>query len=1104
MTPEQRTVFERKMKDFKTQPLFVPAKRKAREDTAYLIISYGGTGRDALIKIRDTLKTYLSDADYKKYVRILAIDSDLTAQYKDNDEKGDKIFPDNEFFHLAAPGARSALDTDKDLIGRWINPVLPNLIKNDNKYLDGKGASATRQVGRLTLYPSETNNRVRMKVNALLGELTDGNNKNLNVIIVTGISGGTGSGTVIDLTYLIRDCLKAKFANYKQRVKVSGMVLLPPTGTDSETDMVKRGNRNGYAALKEINHFMTLGLRNDKYSRTYQGNNTIISNDNIFDTCYLIDGRRGDINLGAAARDAANNVVANCILDMLTAIGKKTFDSILSDVSPNAMNIINLSDEHNAPRDAEYLYCSIGHCTTEIPLNAMKTFLAYKCYEVMYNSFKKCGDVTDDDVEKFFYDVCNTKADKNEQRKIILKALTEIFQDRKRGPFYVINLLSGAADYAPKWRDKHLFKTDSIKNKARQMQELFVELNNRYFTVFTATMETMKKVLQEGYDTVVDSDYYTQNSRNYYSFTPIHLGQLEGGNAVADYLDCLVYRKDGSGKIVGVNKVVTDFTNELLSEIINNRDEWSQLITNDGRDGTFEAPKRIREFFDSQMDRMLDASVEDFLIKWYSKDRNAHYDPKDPGSTQQYLNQAARTIYDNMFGGAGMAHPMANLNDKGLDVSKNRYILVPSRAPHLLNAIAACAAANNVTVVDSSASDRITAYAQYACLPAFKFRWVTEAEKDYENDILSAVPGMHMSEAPTGDLWKEFSSLRPQSCLHMFVPPEDENPREKLIAERAEKLFNDAFFCGLTMTTQQAGAGIVTYAVNILPEDMRPDRDLFRNYYSESDGGRKEAMRAQIEKQSAKAAQELFEKEIDWKTVELEKIAYELASVGKVTFEQKDLRTTHETYVYGTAYDSEYASAEAWFKALAARCLRKTPNTMYELEGSIRVMEKLIELVRAEQEKEKAIVDFAKYLAANLIVPGEYDTWVYKNDGIETVLETISKYDQIKTDAKYFYLFEAMRKNYTGVKAALEKDFIAAYAHQNQRQLRAENTQRLVEGFAALNAKVEEDYAKIGKNSFEIAAKNAGNPVDEIRAFYKRFKEWTGTNQTAVNIINNI
>ena len=1104
MNQEQEKIFTRRMETLKKDPMFAPAKRSAQNNARFLIVSYGGTGGKALQKIRDTLKTYLNAKDYDDYVRILAIDTDGTAQYETiaitrpdgtTEEIKKQIFDNSEFCQLSSTGARDALDTDQVTLGQWINPSLPNMIKTDYNYLDGKGASATREVGRLTLYPQATNDTVRKRISALVGELTDGNADPLNVIVVSGISGGTGSGTIIDLTYLIRECIKGMSSFLYSRTKVAGMVLLPPTGSSNDPILIKRGNRNGYAALKEINHFMTLKAREDQYTRAYQGG-TIQSDDNLFETCYLLDGRLGAVSLGAAAGEAVNNVVAQCILDMITspsatAGGPAAFDSILSDAAASATAIISDTSDRIAPRDADYRYCTLGHCSTEIPLNAMKTYMAYKSYEQMYASFVKCGEVNQAAVEKFYKDVIDTKAPREKQANIIGNALTEIFQDKTRGPFYVINLLLGAVQFTRDQADTaRAFRVRMADNaKLQQMQELFLKLNDQYFSVFTAVMETMRSALTEDYKTVINVDLLKTGNTRYYSFNPIHLGQLENGNAVADYLDGLVSPKR-----------VSELTEALLNEIINNRDKWSDLIGHDQRDGTFEAPKRIREFWNIRMNKMLSASVEDFLIKWYSGNKNAYFDPQNPDATQPYLDKAAQEIFTQMFGGAGKAKPMAELIQNGPGAFETKYILVPKDAPNLMAALQKVARNSNtaIKIYKSTSSDRITGYAQYACLPAFKFGWVAEAEGNYEADIGSAIPGIHMSESPTGELWKEFPNLRPVSCLHLFTSPKNTNPRENALAARAEDLFTRAQACGMTVSTAPAGTAIRTYAVKLLPAALRPDKNLFRNLYSESDESRRSAMQKEIAAVVDSSAQTLFEKVSSWTEVPVNQISASLAGVG-VAFSEEPLRALHEVYPYGANPEPD-----DWFEQLAARLLRRKPNTMYELEGSILVMEKLIQLVEAEQEKAQVIVDFAKYLAAEMIVPGDFDTWVYKNNGIDTTLEIISSYDDIRTTAKYFYLFEAMRKNYADVKGAVENDFIRSFAHNGNPQAQAESTKRMVEGLDALHEKVAKDFAVIGKEKFAVDARVNGEPVDEIRNFYIQFNQLTGNKNLFVKLIANL
>ena len=949
MTYEQERVFVRSMESLKKDPMFAPAKRSAQNNEKFLIIGCGGTGDRALWKIRDTLKTYLNAKDYEDRVRILAIDTDRTEQNEmvaitkpdgTTEEREKKIFEDKEFCFLSGYGARDALQTDQDILRRWINPVLPSMILGDAIYPDGHCASGMRQMGRLVLYPNSNNLLLRNRITALVKELAYANAAPLNVIVVSGISGGTGSGLIIDLTYLIRDCIKNLGYVFHNRTKITGMVLLPPTGNSDVPVTVKRGNRNGYAALKEINHFMTLKNRNDQYNCFYQGK-TITSGDNLFDSCYLFDGGACYVGSHWEGGIAVNNAVAQFVLDMITspsatAGGPAAFDSILSDAAASATAIISNTSDRIAPRDADYLYSTLGYCSTEIPLNAMKTYLAYKSYKQMYASFVRCGDVKPAAVEKFYRDVLDTRASRGWQTNIIGNALMEIFQDKERGPFYATNLLCAATDFVREQEIKpRLLRIKMADNhKLQQMQELFLELYDRYFSVFTAVMETMMETLTEGYNTVINMEPQQQGNRRFHSFNPIHLGQLEAGNAVADYLDSLVSPTR-----------VRDLTDSLLKEIINNRKAWSDLLGSDQRSGTFEAPKRIREFWNIQMERMLSASIEDIVIKWYSGDKNAHFDPQNPVATQPYLDAAAHEIIRQMFGPSGKAAPLSNLIPNGPEAYKIKCILVPESAPHLMAAIerAEKNAGLWIKVYRSTSPDCITGYTRYTCLPAFKFQWVAEAEKAYEEAIAAATPGIHMSESPIGELWKEFPGLRPVSCLHLFADPDSKNPREQALADRAKSLFARAQACGLTACGEPAGTAIRTYAVKLLPAELRPDKILFRNLYSESDIKRLNAIQEEIIAIVDSSAQTLLAKIPDWTGVPADRISASLSGAG-VTFAEEDLRSLHEVYSYGAD-----PAPDDWFEQLAVRFLRKKPDIMYELEGSILVMEKLLQLVEARK-----------------------------------------------------------------------------------------------------------------------------------------------------------
>ena len=243
LTSQQQMVFDRRISQMREDGFFLPSSRSLSGDTRHLIISYGGTGADALFGVKKHFETILPDRELEERVRFLAIDTDRATQKKTQeitkkDGTKETIEVDSlspaQFFQLPGDSARMLLNGGLDnSVAQWLNPQLEHTIKSDPTYLNGNGASGIRQLGRLTLFPAPTVAALSARISALVKELTDDSVAPLKVFILTGIAGGTGSGTVVDLTYLIRDVINNLPGSVSARTKYCGFVLMPPTGKSS-------------------------------------------------------------------------------------------------------------------------------------------------------------------------------------------------------------------------------------------------------------------------------------------------------------------------------------------------------------------------------------------------------------------------------------------------------------------------------------------------------------------------------------------------------------------------------------------------------------------------------------------------------------------------------------------------------------------------------------------------------------------------------------------------------------------------------------------------------------------------------------------------------
>ena len=1113
--------------------IFPELKRSTVPEFSFLIISYGGTGSDALEVIKNNLERNVEEKQRAQFIRLLAIDTDKNTQFKNGTTKKVgtasvrpiKRFEDSEFFWLNNAPAQSAIklyNSDKAM-QEWINPELTKTIQADQGLLDGSGAASTRQLGRLLLYPQQTVNALQAKIMTLVGQITNGNANKLKVFIVSGISGGTGSGIVIDATYLIRSFIDGMPGSMGARTEYCGFLLLPPTGTSVDATNISKGDRNGIAALKEIDHFMTIANRDEVYRMNF-GGKQVVSKERIFKTCYLVDGVLTGMGL-QSPREKANEVLSDCILDMMTSqpvaakagVTLQTVDSFMSDAAAYARHMVSLTSEHLAPRDANFVYCAIGHGKTLIPIALLRAYVAKEVFDAVYNKLLKSSGVQEKDAIDFVKTVWSKPFNARQQRGDIFSEINKCFGDLNQGPFYAVNLLKCISEYAGKMYKTTegsalaIGKANKLDNYANIQKEALA-LNKQYFDTYVMVLEEMRKYLTDQHDIICKSELLEKYGGSTYTFTPIDFGK---GDAAAElvrkYLDTLVNTPKIKGQIA----------KGLLKEMAEKRDEWTELSTTDPTaNPRFNAPARIRLFWQEQMDKLVSATLEDFLIKYYSGDPDAQYveiqtenGPAPSPASAAALQQAAQAIVAQMWGDAGMANPMAELMVgimPAQSFNAHYYCLVPQSAPHLRAAIEAELAArgiNNVDVNESFADDRLSCYAQFTGLPAYMFAWTVRAEPDYEAALKTAAIGLHMSETKGGERWQNYPNLLVEGIWDKLGSIPYSNPREKAIGERAKDIFTRADELGLTLEKALAvNANVQYYTVFTLPEALRPNELFFKDVDTETPGSAAyAAAQSDLDKAVEDNALKLF-KLVDWAAVnKVDKSGVmnalkDLPAEGsKVAFNEQALNFVNTVMTP----DPAQPIPKGWEEKLAAQLLRTSPQLMYDVRGSVLVLERLYEMIQKAQRAKLIRCAFAHFLAADLFV---YDAnllqWVY-NDGLQdNVLWEMDFGVDTQEYAKYYFLYEEFGKHFNMAFLPLKQ----SYDNLKQGNNRQETIQKLQQLKAKAQAYADEvaraitadrtnpkQESILTSQAFREKTEILGYDTDAIIAFYQALKNELAT-----------
>lgn len=375
-----------------TEDMFISNSVKTiTNNSPTLIVGLGGTGAEALLRVKKTIKDRCVCADDNderpNNLEYLVIDTDPVIEDMERDEvKLQKkyseflLMQNADLVHIIGEINKSDEKTEDVCknnkfykeIREWFSDEIP-----ESRIVNG--AAGIRQAGRLILHLNF------MKVyNAIFDKIckitrgTSLSKTEVEVYLLFGVGGGTGSGIFIDIAYLIRHIIYSKGGN----PNINGIVFLPDVSLSKKgIDLITKNNimLNGYAALLELDYFMELDRR------IKRGGNSINTNHNysddliikwdkpIFEHCYLLGASDEDRRLSYPPTEMAKNTVAELIWSL---IGKDTngftIKSFLSNTVPHTDDFVNNTDV-NCYKSRKYIV--VGAASYFLPYNEATTYL---------------------------------------------------------------------------------------------------------------------------------------------------------------------------------------------------------------------------------------------------------------------------------------------------------------------------------------------------------------------------------------------------------------------------------------------------------------------------------------------------------------------------------------------------------------------------------------------------------------------------------------------------------------------------------------------------------------------------------------------------------
>lgn len=370
-----------------------------------LVIGLGGTGIDAMLRLKYQInKRFILEEDPISNTRKDKPRKVEFLGFETNQKEKNKRYPaaggvgldsQSELVMLSNAEVRSILNDREildDCIKEWLAPELSSESGTD-------GAGGVRQIGRLLLFTkiNEIVDCIEKKIR-LLQEDTE---QTLHVFILSGLSGGTGSGTFIDIAYIVRGIMNSiNGSKGDDKVNIMGYLFTPDVNLAKAADSQSSQSyiiKNGFAALKELDYLMGIGDRHERFKQRYRNRLTVDSPMPPFNLCHLISATNIDGRPMSNGYDYCMNVTAENIVNFMSnevreSGGEFAIQDYISNLKQNTDNMAK-------PYMANYKYVMIGASSAVLPLEEITTYLAYKLFEKMQYMFDNVP--TEQEVDQF-------------------------------------------------------------------------------------------------------------------------------------------------------------------------------------------------------------------------------------------------------------------------------------------------------------------------------------------------------------------------------------------------------------------------------------------------------------------------------------------------------------------------------------------------------------------------------------------------------------------------------------------------------------------------------------------------------------------------------
>lgn len=263
-----------------------------------LFIGLGGTGAAALLHTKKRfMDTYgeippmidflVIDTDQNTYTKFLERESILPEVHKNTNST--VTFRQSEVLFTRVNGAKPAYKIHRNTLFSWMPEENEHVLKDMVH-----GAGQVRTNGRYSIYFNENAiiDAVQNKINDITN-ITISDNSNfspkgsgIEINFVFSIAGGTGSGSFMDVAYLVKDALAGNEA-----VTTTGFMVLPDVFNAMQQGVSMLSTKpNSYGALMDLDYLMQNQVEKLGLSINFSNRNINIDS-NPFDIVFTINNK---------------------------------------------------------------------------------------------------------------------------------------------------------------------------------------------------------------------------------------------------------------------------------------------------------------------------------------------------------------------------------------------------------------------------------------------------------------------------------------------------------------------------------------------------------------------------------------------------------------------------------------------------------------------------------------------------------------------------------------------------------------------------------------------------------------------------------------------